>query len=273
MKQSFDRKELASRMVRYEMAESGQRFMPHLPTIARIDGRAFSKFTKTLKERGEAFDLNFTDVMRIVTKALMQETGAIVGYTQSDEITLVWMPNKEEESWFGLKKMKMTSQLAALASVHFNKEMNGILPQRGIFTETFDARVWQVPNLEEAYWSLVYRQTDAERNSVQMSARSKFSHKALLNKDVGQMKNMLRESGTPWENLPNALKIGSVFKKVKVKRPFTADELDKLPEKHHARTNPDLVIERTDIVETELPRYAINAYEVLFFGAVPVGGG
>ena len=38
---------LGDRMKIYEMAEAGRRFMPLLPILARIDGRAFSSFTRS----------------------------------------------------------------------------------------------------------------------------------------------------------------------------------------------------------------------------------
>lgn len=60
-----------------------------------------------------------------------------------------------------------------------------------------------------------------------------------------------------------------------LKRPFdpilTADEIEALPEKHHARQNPGLVIERSRIMVLEMPPLAtvINREEVIFEGAEP----
>jgi hypothetical protein len=45
-----------------------------------------------------------------------------------------------------------------------------------------------------------------------------------------------------------------------------------LPPKHNARINPDLVIERTDVVELDMPPFTkvLNRVDVVFRGADPI---
>jgi len=49
-------------------------------------------------------------------------------------------------------------------------------------------------------------------------------------------------------------------------------EHDKLPEKHEARNNPDLMVERTEVDVLDMPPITkvINRVEVVFNGAYPL---
>ncbi len=60
--------------------------IPTLPVIIRLDGNNFSTWTKSLTK---PFDENLSQLMIETTKMLVQETNAVIGYTQSDEITLI----------------------------------------------------------------------------------------------------------------------------------------------------------------------------------------
>lgn len=88
---------LGDRMKAYEAAESDRRFMPLLPIYARIDGRSFSRFTAGL---ARPFDLAFQEAMILTTKALVEHTHARIGYTQSDEISLVWQQDRYDSDVF-----------------------------------------------------------------------------------------------------------------------------------------------------------------------------
>jgi len=76
-----------NRMKEYERL-FGNQFMPFLPVCMRIDGKTFSKWTKGLER---PYDKRLTDLMVATTKYLVAETGALMGYTQSDEISLVFI--------------------------------------------------------------------------------------------------------------------------------------------------------------------------------------
>ena len=111
--------ELGDRMKAYEAHETGRRFMPLLPVYARIDGRCFSAFTRTFpRPYSEAFAL----AMLATTEYLVAETHARIGYTQSDEISLVWLqPRCHAELFFAGKVQKMTSVLASMATARFTR--------------------------------------------------------------------------------------------------------------------------------------------------------
>ena len=53
---------------------------------------------------------------------------------------------------------------------------------------------------------------------------------------------------------------------------FTADELDRLPPLHEARKNPDLMVERAEIVQLDMPPFGkvTNRAGVVFNGEEPV---
>ena len=136
----------------------------------------------------------------------------------------------------------------------------------------FDCRVWNVPNLVEAANTILRREQDATRNSIQMSARSVFSHKQCFMKDTSQLQEMLFQKGINWNDYPSCFKRGTFIQRRKTTKAFTSDELDKLPAKHRARTNPELVVERSEIRTVEMPAFGkvVNRVEVIFEGADPV---
>lgn len=59
-----------------------------LPIYARIDGRAFSRFTRGMQR---PFDRNLSTAMIATAAGLIERTQARIGYTQSDEISLVFL--------------------------------------------------------------------------------------------------------------------------------------------------------------------------------------
>jgi tRNA(His) 5'-end guanylyltransferase len=71
-------------MKAYESAFTSTKLDPSQYMCVRIDGRRFSKFTKPFTK---PFDWRVTKAMVTTTKALVKETHASVGYTQSDANT------------------------------------------------------------------------------------------------------------------------------------------------------------------------------------------
>src|SRR5271165_4006783 len=112
---------LGDRMKALEGLEAGRMCLPQVPVLARLDGRCFSNFTRDMQR---PYDTNMTIAMQNTTKYLVTETNACCGYSQSDEITLVWYePDSRSEIFFNGCIQKMTSVLAALATVFFNDEI------------------------------------------------------------------------------------------------------------------------------------------------------
>lgn len=205
---------LGDRQKNYE-SQTVQHLMPLVPIICRVDGRAFSTFTKGLER---PFDTNLSNLMVETTKFLVQETNAKIGYTQSDEISLVWY-NTEigTESFFDGKVLKMVSVIASMATAVFNRFLPEHLPNKATKLAFFDARVFNVPTDWEATNYLIWREMDATRNSISMAAQAKFSHNQLHKKNCAQMQEMLFQNyGINWNDYPSAQKRGTYVQKREV---------------------------------------------------------
>ena len=71
-----------------------------MPVIIRLDGKAFHTFTRGLKK---PYDEIFHKAMNETTKYLCENIqGCVLGYTQSDEITLILQDYKTltTSAWF-----------------------------------------------------------------------------------------------------------------------------------------------------------------------------
>lgn len=264
---------LGDRMKAYEEASENS-FIQGLPIIARLDGKAFHTFTRGLKK---PYDERLKDLMVATTRYLVDQTNAIIGYTQSDEITLVWhQTDPKSELFMGARKFKMISLLAAMASTYFNKEMETHLPEKYVDVrrgklQLFDCRIFEVPTREEAVNCLIWREQDAVRNSISSAAQSEFSHMELQNKSCSEMQEMLFQKGINWNNYPSFFKRGTYVRRFSIKKPFTTEEIEKLPLMHNARKNPDLIIERHVIETVDMPILTkiVNRTEVIFDGTKP----
>lgn len=260
---------LGDRQKYYENLSS-RKLMPYIPICARMDGRAFHTFTNGLTR---PYDERLSGIMTKVTKALVEETGALIGYTQSDEISLIWYTeDPKTQLFFDLREQKMISILAATTTLYFNRFLAVDLPEKAYALPMFDARVWNVPNKPEAINYLMWREDDATKNSITMAAQHYYSHNELHGKRSSDKQELLWQKGVNWNDYPNFFKRGVYVQRKTSVRPFVADEIDKLPENHAARTNPNLMIERTDVEVLDLPpiRTIDNKEEVVFNGAEPI---
>lgn len=271
MGMSGDKDEFGDRMKAYEAAETSRAFDPSMPIYARIDGRSFSKFTRNMRR---PFDGRMTTAMVATTKHLVQETHARIGYTQSDEISLVWACDAPEgEPLFGGKVFKLTSVLSGIATAAFNLSLPhafGYCPELAEQLPHFDCRVFQLPSKVEAANAFLWRAMDARKNSVSMAARAHFSAKQLHGKDQRAMRAMMAEKGTDFETAyPPRFKWGTWVRRVTYQRAFTAEELERIPEKH--RPTPDTLVTRSEVREIDMPEFhkVRNRVEVIFEGQEP----
>jgi tRNA(His) guanylyltransferase len=263
--------EFGDRMKEYEMMEAGRKFLPLLPVVARLDGKNFSNWTQGLER---PYDERMSKVMVEVTKVLVDKTHSCCGYTQSDEISLVYYSDDyKSQIYFDGRIMKMTSVLASIASVHFNIEAHLHLGAHTMSKPPayFDCRVWQLPNIIELINNLLWRELDCTKNSVSMAARHYYSHNQLLDLGRADMMDLLMEKGVNWDSYPSFFKRGTYVQRKKVLRKFTTEELQNLPEKHEARINPDLKVERSEIVVLDMPPLSrvLNREGVIFRGENP----
>ena len=196
-------------------------------TIIRLDGKGFSKFTKNLNK---PFDDGFSDDMDATALYLCENIqGAKFAYTQSDEISVVLcdFDNIETDAWFDYNVQKMTSIAASLATAKFNQlrmaracwegsDVEGYLDQNDLMNINlafFDARVFQVPNVDEMFNAILWRQQDCTRNSISMAASAVYSHKELEKKSSNMKQEMLFQKGINWNDYLTKYKRGSVVKK------------------------------------------------------------
>ena len=194
------------------------------PVIIRLDGKAFHTFTK---EFNKPFDEILTLTMQKTMLALCKLVqGCVLGYTQSDEITLVLTDytKLETSAWFDYDIQKVCSVSASIATLAFNRYfLNEIQKKYESISELtasvyyqawlkgalFDARCFNIPK-EEVTNCLLWRQQDATRNSINAVGQAYFSHRELQNLNVNQIQDKLfKEKGINWNNLPIYLKRGS----------------------------------------------------------------
>lgn len=186
-------------------------FMPYIPIIARLDGKAFHKFTKGLNR---PLDSNLMECIKQTTVELCKYFQADFGYTQSDEITLIWLNPTPTKLMFNGKSEKYTSLLASVCTAHFNRLVQQYLPQKASTMAFFDARVFQVPNIQKAFENICWRQLDCIKNSISSYAYANFSPKSLIGKHSKDRKGMLFDKGIDWEAEPNENKYGIFVHKV-----------------------------------------------------------
>jgi tRNA(His) guanylyltransferase len=259
---------LDERCKSFELAEAGRRAMRGLPLLARLDGRAFHTFTRGLPR---PYDPGLSRAMIETARYLVQETLALVAYTQSDEITLAWYEPVQSASSYAFdgRFQKLASVLAGMASARFCRLVAELVPSKADETPHFDCRVWQVPTLTEAAEVFVWREDDATKNSITMAALSCYSDRELDGKGSAEKQEMLFQRGINWNEYPGFFKRGTYLQRRQVARELTDEERARIPEPH--RPPPGALVQRTQIAELDLPpiRKIGNAAAVLFEGVAP----
>lgn len=229
--------ELGRRMKEFYEQVPKAKLMRRTPVAIRIDGKAFHTFTKGFKK---PFDDILMESMQDTMKYLCANIqGCVLGYTQSDEITLILVDYQTFDTcaWFDYEVQKMCSIAASMATMAFNKAFSNRVddlynalwdsfvedwacePEDIVYISTllnaaqkgamFDARVFNIPK-EEVTNLLYWRQLDAARNSVQMVGQAYFSHNELQNKTCSMIQDMLlRQKCINWNDLPTDQKRGS----------------------------------------------------------------
>lgn len=233
----MDRSDLAKRMKGYESV-SKTRLVSRMPVIIRIDGKAFHTFTRGFKKPfDEVLIKSMQDTMKYLCENIQ---GCVLGYHQSDEITLVLVDYKKlnSSSWFDNEVQKICSIAASMDTMAFNKffksnvekmiseyncslapqcmeiqmkrdEYHRILLKAVSKGAMFDARCFNIPK-EEATNNIYWRQLDATRNSIQMVGQANFSQKELNGKSCNKIQDILfTQKGINWNNFPTYQKRGS----------------------------------------------------------------
>lgn len=213
---------LGDRMKSYE--DASRHYLPRrLPLVIRLDGKAFHTYTRGLQR---PYDGRLMEAMNDVTKVLCQQVqNVVMGYTQSDEISLLLMDYKDQKttSWFDSNLQKMASVSAGIASAYLTAESPLIF--REMRPAVFDARVFVLPP-HEANNYFIWRQQDWNRNSLAMLAQSLYSHRELQGKGRAEQHELCFQKGFNWAAYPSHIKDGRVIVKRQVEKPYTIDEPD-----------------------------------------------
>jgi tRNA(His) 5'-end guanylyltransferase len=217
----------------------------------RVDGRAFHTWTKGLEE---PYDDHLRNALIHVAGAMIEETGARVAHTFSDEISLVFVqPDWKSQIFFDGRHQKLCAVLASLVTGLFIEQLPYIMNGKtGVKLPAFDCRVWSVPDLGEAANYLYWRERDATRNSIQMLAQSIYPQRSLQGKSNDEMQELCHQAGFNWNDTPVMHKRGAVLRKVTVVRKFTTEERESLPPEHQAHKDPDLKVRRRKVAVLDL---------------------
>lgn len=228
---------LSDRMKRYEGVSKNYLTLK-TPAVIRIDGKNFHSYTRGLKKPFD--DILMTCMQKTMMSLCEDIQGCVLGYTQSDEISLILVDyqTKETAAWFDYGVQKCASIAASKATKYFNryfyeavakyyenymdawnvskedeKYVQSLMKARDAGAE-FDARIFNIPKDEVCNY-LFWRQDDATRNSIQMVGHAHFSDKEMHRKSNEQIQEMLwSRCDINWNNLPIPQKRGTCCIKV-----------------------------------------------------------
>lgn len=174
------------------------RILPGAWVVIRVDGRGFSKFTKSRFQK--PFDLEFHKIMVQAASVLLQELQGIYAYTESDEISVLFSPNWD---FFNRSLEKIVSISASIASATFTHISKTAV--------NFDSRVWLGVNKSQVVDYFCWRQTDATRCALngwcywtlRQAGESARNATAMLDGQSVAFKNeLLFQNGINFNDLP-----------------------------------------------------------------------
>lgn len=283
----MDRSSIGTRMKSYEDVQKTY-LTRRMPVIIRVDGNAFHTFTRGFDR---PFDSIMTEAMQRTMKYMCENiSGCVLGYTQSDEITLLLIDykKKNQDAWFGYVKRKVETISASMATMAFNEAFADVLTEK--MTEEianaknneeinnirnhywkymkkcgkamFDSRAFNIPEFEVIN-EFIWRQQDCTRNSIQSVGHANFSDKKMHKKNMSEIQDMLMlEKGINWNDFPIFLKRGSCC----FKEDYFIPE-DELPENHRNNLKPRTLDTDEDeygvwrsrwVIDKEIPIFTQN---------------
>ena len=182
--------------------------LPGIWIVARLDGRNFTRLTKITHQFKTPFDEQFRDYMLQAVQHLMRCGFSIIyGYTQSDEISLLFHPT---ETTFSRKIRKYNSVLAAEASAKFSLLLGSI--------GCFDCRIAQLPQTRYVLDYFRWRSEDAHRNALnahcywllrQQGLSEQAATQQLQGRSVAAKNELLFQHQINFNDLPAWQKRGS----------------------------------------------------------------
>jgi tRNA(His) guanylyltransferase len=173
---------LSRRMRAYEQAFD-QQVLSGMFVVARLDGRGFSKLTQQW-EFEKPFDPAFRDGMVATTRHLMDcGLQVTLGYTQSDEISLLLHP---ECTAFGRRTTKLLSVLAGEASATLSLAFG--------FPAVFDCRLSPLPTRSLVKDYFRWRIADAVRSGINAHAYWALRQSGLSATDTTRQLSGLKQA-------------------------------------------------------------------------------
>jgi tRNA(His) guanylyltransferase len=200
--------ELDEKMRIFETAHD-LRVLPGIYMVARLDGRGFTRLTKEVHQFEAPFDARFRDLMLATAEYLMTGCGfhMVFGYTQSDELSLLFSP---DENGFGRKLRKLHSVLSGEASAKFSLLLGSLA--------VFDCRISQLPSVGHVVDYFRWRNEDAHRNALnahgywllrKLGKAAGEATAAMKGLSVAQKNELLFQHGINFNDLPLWQKRGS----------------------------------------------------------------
>ena len=146
---------LQQQMRAYE-ADTAGRIPDDALVVARLDGRGFTRLLRETHPFEAPFDIRFRDLM-VATAQHVMEAGfrVLLGYTQSDELSLLFHP---DDRTFGRRRGKVLSVLSGEASAAFSLGLGA--------PACFDCRLAEFPDAAAVVDYFRWRMADASRNAL-----------------------------------------------------------------------------------------------------------
>lgn len=183
---------LGDRMKGYERAFQ-QELPRRLPLVIRLDGVAFHTFCRGMTRPVDQLLIDRMSDAAIACCARI--AGAKVAYVQSDEISILVnnYARLTTEPWLGNRVQKIASVAASIPSSSLSRAYGKEV--------LFDARAWILPEAEVNNYFL-WRQRDAERNSVSSWTQAHYSPRECHGKVTSERIEMLKKVAVDWNALP-----------------------------------------------------------------------
>ncbi len=193
--------DLDDKMRLYETIHD-QYVLPGIYMVARLDGRSFTHLTREVHHFEAPYDLRFRDTMVNTMSYLMVESGfqILCGYTQSDEMSLLFHP---DEKTFSRKIRKYISILAGECSAKFSLLLNA--------QACFDCRISQLPRESDVLDYFRWRSEDAHRNALNAhcywtlrkeGASADSASQYLSGMSIAEKNEFLFQKGINFNDLP-----------------------------------------------------------------------
>ncbi len=208
--------------------------IPNCWFIARLDGKKFSKLTEEMKLK-KPFDKDFKESIINAIKKVMFNTGAILSYFESDEISILF---KKDSDFFNRRVEKINSVLSSMMTSECMSQdfFKGFLP-------VFDCRLSVCPTEEDVFNVFKWRLNDSLRNCLNsysfwklvFNGKTKKQAEKILNKMKANEKQELlfKEFGINFNDVEKWKKNGTFI---------FIDEIDK--EGFNPKENKKVIVKR-----------------------------